>query len=74
MWHRVFPLDAVMNLLVTEFGEVLARISDYVEDGLRVQGIRRDIDSIWGDVLYKLDEPSQSPWMVHYRLHPPKGG
>ena len=47
--------DAVMNLLVTEFGEVLARPSDYVEDGLRVQGIRRDIASIWGDVLYKLE-------------------
>ena len=47
--------NAVMNLLVTEFGEVLARPSDYVEDGLRVQGIRRDIASIWGDVLYKLE-------------------
>ena len=47
--------DAMMKLLVTEFGEVLARPSDYVEDGLRVQGIRRDIASIWGHVLYKLE-------------------
>ena len=47
--------DVVMRLLVTEFGEVLARPSDYVEDGLRVQGIRCDIARIWGDVLYKLD-------------------
>ena len=47
--------DAMMGLLITEFEEVLARPSDYVQDGLRVQSIRRDIASIWGDVLYKLE-------------------
>ena len=47
--------DAVMKLLVSEFGEVLGRPSDYVQDGLRVQGIRREIASRWGGTLYELE-------------------
>ena len=47
--------DVVMRLLVTEFGEVLARPSDYVQDGLRVQGIRRDIARTWGGALYEVE-------------------
>ena len=47
--------DAMMRLLITEFEDVLVRPSDYVQDGLRVQSIRRDIASIWGDVFYKLE-------------------
>ena len=47
--------DAMMKLLIAEFGEVLARPSDYVQDGLRVQGIRREIASRWGGTLYELE-------------------
>ena len=47
--------DALMRLMIAEFSEVLARPSDYVYDGLRVQGIRRDITRIWGEVLYKFE-------------------
>ena len=39
--------DAMMRPLIAEFSEVLARPSDFVEDGLSVQGIRRDITRIW---------------------------
>ena len=49
------PSDAIIKLLVTEFGEVLARPSDYVQDGLRVQSIRRDIARTWGGTLYELE-------------------
>ena len=47
--------DAMMKLLVAEFGEVLASPSDYVEDGLRVQGIRREIASTWGEAFYEVE-------------------
>ena len=66
--------DAMMKLLVTEFGEVLVRPSDYVQDGLRVQGIRRDIASRWGWDVIRAGESSQSHWMVHSRLLPQTGG
>ena len=47
--------DAMMKLLTTEFSEVLARPSDYVQDGLRVQDIRRRIASTWGGALYEVE-------------------
>ena len=50
--------EDMRQLLLTEFADVFAKPSDHVEEGLRIQGMRRQIASEWGEVLYKLDNLS----------------
>ena len=57
--------DDLGPLLVEEFGDVFAKPSDYVGDGIRVQGLRRQIASDWGEVLYKLENAANlTGWCI----------